>query len=163
MISCYSIRAVVILNHICIASATGIFIHNALDIVAAALVLWIDNRTLLRNIFLPFNFPLSLQGWGLVSCPNPDTNPYCEGGRDATVLQELELPVVSREVCLEAVTAAACPPSAGCDRGDEEYLTNLVSKQFCFGGEAGRSSCFGDSGSPVVVTSTRTDGTTKYR
>ena len=81
--------------------------------MAAALVLWVDNRTLLRNIFLPFNFPLSLQGWGLVSCPDPDTNPYCEGGRDATVLQELELPVISREVCLEAVTAAACPPSVG--------------------------------------------------
>ena len=104
-----------------------------------------------------------MQGWGLVSCPNPESNPHCEGGRDVTVLQEAELPVVSREVCLEAVMAAACPPSAGCDRGDEEYLTNLVSKQFCFGGEAGRSSCFGDSGSPLVVTSTRADGSTKYR
>ena len=78
-----------------------------------------------------------------------------------SVITNLRMELV--EALLEAVTAAACPPSAGCDRGDEEYLTNLVSKQFCFGGEAGRSSCFGDSGSPVVVTSTRTDGTTKYR
>ena len=42
-------------------------------------------------------------GWGLVSCPNPQTNPYCSGGVAAAALQELQLPVVSHEVCSDTI------------------------------------------------------------
>merc|ERR1712106_1191521 len=78
--------------------------------------------------FNPHGKMVTLTGWGLKSCPSPNTNPECSSGQQALELQELSLPVAwhSTKACKE-----------------------LNSKQFCFGGASGKSGCFGDSGSPL--------------
>ena len=75
---------------------------------------------------------VTLSGWGLINCPNPSTNPWCTGGVPANTLQEIDFPVPSHEVCKAA--------------------TNNFGngKVFCWGGEEGKSGCFGDSGSPLI-------------
>ena len=72
-------------------------------------------------------------GWGLVDCPDPETNPYCSGGSGAASLQVISLPVASNSVCKASI--------GNYGRG----------KVFCWGGQAGHSGCFGDSGSPLMA------------
>ena len=99
-------------------------------------------------------------GWGLVSCPNPQTNPYCSGGVAAAALQELQLPVVSHEVCSDTIGTFG--------RGKvgiilTTHFTQAAQQVFCWGGLEGQSGCFGDSGSPLMVTNLTADGDTRYR
>jgi len=75
---------------------------------------------------------VTLTGWGLLNCPTPTNNPDCIGGVSAPTLQEISLPVPSLAVCKAA--------SNNFGKG----------KGFCFGGEEGKSGCFGDSGSPII-------------
>ena len=63
-------------------------------------------------------------GWGVASCPDPDNNPGCRGGRDPEVLQEIMLPVAPHARCMEAAAK-----SEGIDFGPN--LETL----FCWGGE----------------------------
>ena len=75
-------------------------------------------------------------GWGKTSCPNPNpTNPNdaCSQGSAANILQEITLAVPSAAVCTSA-----------------DGLDTAANNLFCMGGEAGKDSCFGDSGSGVV-------------
>jgi len=94
------------------------------------------------NIYTPICLPepnfdirglqVTLTGWGLTGCPNPSSNPWCNGGLPATTLQEITFPVPSEEVCRAA--------NNGHGQG----------RVFCWGGEEGKSGCFGDSGSPLI-------------
>jgi len=75
---------------------------------------------------------VTLTGWGLLNCPSPSNNPWCTGGVPAPTLQEIAFPVPSLAVCKAA--------SNNYGKG----------KVFCWGGEKGKSGCFGDSGSPLI-------------
>lgn len=75
---------------------------------------------------------VTLTGWGLLNCPSPNNNPSCTGGVPAPTLQEITFPVPSLSVC-----------SAATDNHGK-------GKVFCWGGEKGKSGCFGDSGSPLI-------------
>ena len=62
-----------------------------------------------------------MPGWGVASCPDPDNNPGCRGGRDPEVLQEIQLPVAPHARCMEAAAGGG-------------FGTNLETL-FCWGGE----------------------------
>ena len=68
-----------------------------------------------------------------MDCPDPETNPYCSGGSGAASLQVISLPVPAHSVCKASI--------GNYGRG----------KVFCWGGQAGASGCFGDSGSPLMA------------
>ena len=70
-----------------------------------------------------------------MDCPDPETNPYCSGGSAAASLQVISLAVPGQSVCKASI--------GNYGRG----------KVFCWGGLEGQSGCFGDSGSPLMVTS----------
>ena len=76
-----------------------------------------------------------VEGWGLTECPDPENNPYCSGGSASLTLQQILLPVVSRAECSLLIG------------------TYANGKVFCWGGNTGESGCFGDSGSPLMVSS----------
>ena len=72
-----------------------------------------------------------------MDCPDPENNPYCSGGSAASSLQVISLPVPGASVCRASI--------GNYGRG----------KVFCWGGQAGQSGCFGDSGSPLMVAGER--------
>ena len=104
------------------------------------------------NVYTPLCLPsadydvrgnsITLTGWGLLNCPNPQSNPYCVGGVAATTLQEIMLPVVAHQTCKQLIG------------------TYGNGKVFCWGGDLGQSGCFGDSGSPLIYTD---PGSGQYR
>merc|ERR1711884_945557 len=77
-------------------------------------------------------------------------------GAAPAVLQEIQLPVTSRAVC----TAALQRKDNHVNHGRTNFAED--STVFCWGGREGRSGCLGDSGSPLMATFTRDDGSTKY-
>jgi len=98
------------------------------------------------DVFTPLCLPPSkldvrgqsiiLTGWGRLNCPNPLINPSCYGGVRAITLQEIELPVIDDQTCRSAM-----------DRYKPGHSADAV---LCWGGEEGRTGCFGDSGSPLI-------------
>jgi len=69
-------------------------------------------------------------GWGTTS----------ENGDQATVLQELELAIVSDSACYSAMTGAL----------GTYWGQTFAAEQICAGGERGKDACQGDSGGPFV-------------
>ena len=76
---------------------------------------------------------MTATGWGLYKCSNPGLD--CPNGKRATVLQELDLPVVG---------------AAACTKDDSTTTDSKKDNKICFGGVAGKGVCQGDSGSPIV-------------
>lgn len=75
------------------------------------------------NTAIPVNSVGVVTGWGYTQ----------EGGNLATQLQELEVPILSDEVCSAA------------------YVDEITSRMFCAGYlEGGRDACQADSGGPLV-------------
>ncbi|CAL4133092.1 unnamed protein product, partial [Meganyctiphanes norvegica] len=69
----------------------------------------------------------SVSGWGTTDARESDPS---------DVLQTVDLPFVDLQTCRTL-------------NRDDGQLVPLVPEQLCFGGEAGRDSCTGDSGGPV--------------
>lgn len=69
-------------------------------------------------------------GWGTTT----------EGGVQATILQELELGIVSDKTCYDAMTGAL----------GTYWGQTFADEQVCAGGEEGKDGCQGDSGGPFV-------------
>jgi len=69
-------------------------------------------------------------GWGTTK----------ENGAQATILQELELAIVSDQTCYSAMTGAL----------GTYWGQTFADQQICAGGEAGKDACQGDSGGPFV-------------
>ena len=71
-----------------------------------------------------------MPGWGVASCPDPDNNPGCRGGRDPEVLQEIQLPVAPHARCMEAAAGGGFGPNLEtlfCWGGEQvELQTNLI-------------------------------------
>jgi len=84
---------------------------------------------------------ITLAGWGISKCvSNAAGDCVGEGTVKATVLQELQMPVVTNKVCNNAYNQGGT-----LSLGDPAKL-NL----FCYGGVKGKSGCQGDSGSPII-------------
>jgi len=69
-------------------------------------------------------------GWGTTT----------ENGKQATVLQELELKIVDDKTCYDAMTGAL----------GTYWGQTFADEQLCAGGEKGKDGCQGDSGGPFV-------------
>jgi len=69
-------------------------------------------------------------GWGTTK----------ENGAQATILQELELAIVSDQTCYSAMTGAL----------GTYWGQTFADQQICAGGKAGKDACQGDSGGPFV-------------
>jgi len=92
------------------------------------------------NIYVPVCMPAPgmdyqgkqawVTGWGTTE----------EDGHQAEVLQELELEIVSDQVCYDTMTGKL----------GTYWGQTFANEQICAGGEAGKDGCQGDSGGPFV-------------
>ena len=77
---------------------------------------------------------VTVAGWGSTICPDGKN---CDDAAEPDVLQE---------ITLNTLRAADCKTAAAQDG----FGDTTANKQFCYGGVAGQSTCFGDSGSPIT-------------